>query len=230
VGPKVVTLTVTDSGTPPATSLPVTVTVYPGDSPPSATITISNLSEPGRSLYYAGDTWSFAIASANDDRPLPANPFSWEVVFHHRTHTHPFLSNILGSSGQFLIPTSGETDAVVWYRVTLHVTDSAGQVTDVSQDVLPSTAAIQLKTDPAGGALLLDGHPVQAPYAAARVVGIETSLGVPSPQVLNGITLPFTAWSNGAGQLQTLQIPPGGIDFIARLGYLILYPWVWGSP
>jgi glucose/arabinose dehydrogenase len=229
-GAKVVTLTVTDSGIPPATSQPVTVTVFPGDPPPTGTIAVSNVSAPGRGLYYAGDTWSFTAVNPNDNLPLPPNAFSWDVVFHHRTHTHPFLSNLQGSSGQFSIPTSGETDPVVWYRVTLHLTDSVGQVTDISQDIYPTIVPLLLQTNPAGGSLLLDGHAVQTPYATTRVVGILTSLEVPSPQRLGGINLPFTAWSNGGSRLQVLQTPPGGIDFIARLGYFTLFPAVLGSP
>ncbi len=225
-GPKVVTLTVTDSGTTPATSLPVTVTIFPGDSPPTAQIEVTNLSQPGRGLYYAGDNWSFTVVNPHDDHQLPPNPYSWDVVFHHRTHTHPFLSNLQGSSGQFSIPTSGETDPVVWYRVTLHMTDSVGQVTDISQDIFPATVPLLLETGPAGGVVLLDGHPVQTPYAGERVVGIQTSLEADSPQLLDGINLPFTGWSNGGSQLQTFQMPAGGIDFTAWFGFRNLLPVV----
>ncbi len=72
-GAKVVTLSVTDSGFPPATSLPVSVTVFPGDSPPTAEIAVNNLSEPGRGLYYAGDSGSYSVINPSDDHPLPAN-------------------------------------------------------------------------------------------------------------------------------------------------------------
>ena len=39
---------------------------------------------------------------------LPAAAFTWEVVFHHDTHTHPFMQPTSGiTSGSFVIPTTG---------------------------------------------------------------------------------------------------------------------------
>ena len=240
-GPKVVTLTVTDSGAPSRTSPPVSVTVHPGDNPPTAAITVSNATAPGRGLYYAGDTWSFSVAGANDDHPLPANAFSWDVVFHHRTHTHPFLSGIQGSSGQFTIPVSGETDPVVWYRVVLHVTDSVGQVTDVYQDVNPTTVQINLKTNPAGGSVILEGQTHPTPCGVVRVVGIHTSLDVPSPQLIGGKNYGFSGWSNGGSKAQNLSVPAGGATYTASftlaapptstpppaaLPFQLYFPWI----
>ena len=74
--------------------------------------------------------------------------------------------------------------------------------------------------------LLLHGHPVQTPYAGERVVGIQTSLEAAAPQLLDGINLPFTGWSNGGSQLQTFQMPAGGIDFTAWFGFRNLLPVV----
>ena len=91
-------------------SAPASIKVFPGNSPASAAIVLTNLSAPARpAAYYAGDTWQFNAVNPSDDQPLPANPYAWDVVFHHRTHTHPFLSGLGEVTGQFSIPTIGET-------------------------------------------------------------------------------------------------------------------------
>ena len=109
-GVKTVTLTVTDSTK--LASNPVSIKVFPGNTPASASIVLANITTPARTAgYYAGDTWQYTAANPTDTEPLPANPYSWDVVFHHRTHTHPFLSGLSGAGGQFSIPTIGETDS-----------------------------------------------------------------------------------------------------------------------
>ena len=62
--------------------------------------------------------------------------------FHHDTHTHPFLPATSGiTSGTFVIPTTGETSANVWYRVFLTVTDSGGRTHTVQRDIFRAWCA-----------------------------------------------------------------------------------------
>src|SRR6185503_14507759 len=97
----VATLTVTDSGQPPATSAPATVNVYPGNTPPTGMIVLTNQTDGSRTTtFYAGDTWAYSAANVTDDEPLPADAISWEVVFHHQQHTHPFVPLVQANSGQ----------------------------------------------------------------------------------------------------------------------------------
>jgi Immunoglobulin domain len=43
-------------------------------------------------LYNAGDTISYSGAVTDpEEGTLPTSVFTWEVVFHHDTHTHPFI-------------------------------------------------------------------------------------------------------------------------------------------
>src|SRR5262249_36863424 len=67
-GVKPITLTVTDDGTPPATSAPASVQVFPGNDPPGGTIGLANLTAPGRAdRYYAGDSWRASAENLADD-------------------------------------------------------------------------------------------------------------------------------------------------------------------
>jgi len=58
--------------------------------------------------YSAGETISFSGSGSDpEDGSLANARLSWTVVFHHDTHTHPFLGPITGiGAGQFTIPTS----------------------------------------------------------------------------------------------------------------------------
>jgi len=211
-----VTLTVTDNGSPAGVSAPATVTVYPGNTAPSAGIALANLSEPARTVqYHAGDTWQFSAVNPSDDKPLPPDAFRWDVIFHHRTHTHPFLAGLSGQTGQFTIPPIGETDPVVWYQVVLHVTDSLGQETVVGANLYPATVALTLQTNPPGGQVLLDGAAFSAPLNVTRVVGLNEAVETISPQQFGGKDFNFAGWSNGGSQTQTLVVPASPLTLTA---------------
>lgn len=219
-GAKTITLTVTDSGSPPLSSAPVTVQVFPGNTPPTGTISLGNVTEPARTNgYYAGDTWSFTVQNAGDNEPLPPDPFSWDVIFHHSDHSHPFLSGISGATGQFSIPVSGEPSTNVWYRVVLHITDAQGQTTTVSQDVHPITSTLTLATNPTGGTVLVDDVPYTAPKTIDRVVGYSVSLNVPSPQQIGGNSYTFVNWSQGGAQNQSVPMPLTPTTYTALLTF-----------
>ena len=205
-GAKTVSLTVTDfSG---LDSIPMILKVFPGNTPASAKIVLRNLSAPGRTAgYYAGDTWAFSAENVTDDSPLPADPYRWDVVFHHRTHTHPFLSGLNGQSGQFSIPTLGETDPVVWYEVVLRVTDSQGQVSTITQELHPLTVSVTLSTSPAGGQLWVDGSAFVTPITLRRVVGLQMSVEAPVNQSIYGIPFTFGGWSHGGERAQVIAVP-----------------------
>jgi glucose/arabinose dehydrogenase len=208
LGAKTVTLKVTDSGTPPK-SVTTTLQVFPGNTAPVATINVTNTTSPTRGQYYAGDVWDFGIGTLSDDAPLPANALTWSVVFHHDTHTHPFLSGIAGNSGQFTIPKIGETDPDVWYRVQVDVTDAQGLMSTFYHDVLPVTTTVSVSSIPSGAQLSMDGAIATAPFTQTRVVGVNTTLNVISPtQQFPLGTWTFARWSDGGAAFHNLNVLP----------------------
>src|SRR5204862_267474 len=80
--------------------------------------------------YSGGQTISFSATGTDPETgDLPASAFTWEVVFHHNVHTHPFLAPQSGTkSGSFVIPTIGETSATVYYAILLTVSAAAGNL------------------------------------------------------------------------------------------------------
>ena len=199
-GPYVATLTVNDGkGSTDSDTIEVTV-----GNPP-----VGIIATPSPSTFYeAGDTISFS-GSGNDaeDGTLPASAFHWKVDFHHNIHTHPLQEFDGVRSGSFTIPTVGETDNDVWYRIYLTVTDSSGLVHEFTRDILPDQSTITLASNVTGVELVLDGQPRMTPYSSAGVVGVERTVEAPSTQIVGGQRHDFQSWSDGGERVRTIVVP-----------------------
>jgi glucose/arabinose dehydrogenase len=195
-----------------ATSNSATLTV--SGTPPTATITAPTAG----TTYAAGTNVSFSGTGTDpQDGNLPAANFTWEVVFHHDTHTHPFFAPTSGiTSGTVSIPNRGEIATNVWYRFHLTVRDSGGLTHSVFRDISPRTATITLASNPTGRQLLLDGTPLTAPQGFLNVVGMIRTLGVTSPQTSGTTTFNFLSWSDGGAQTHEITVPATNTTFTAN--------------
>jgi glucose/arabinose dehydrogenase len=194
------------------TSNSATLTVV-SNRAPTATITSpaeGTLYSGGQTINYAGD------GTDPEDGMLPASAFTWKVDFHHDDHSHPFIASRTGSkTGSFVIPTTGETSANVWYRIYLTVVDSGGLSNTVYSDILPRKSTITLQTNPSGLQVTLDGQPVTTPTSVASVVGVVRTLGVVSPQTLNGQSYVFSSWSDGGAATHDIATPATNTTYTA---------------
>ncbi|HEX6277035.1 MAG TPA: PQQ-dependent sugar dehydrogenase [Polyangiaceae bacterium] len=195
-----------------ATSNSATLTVSGGA--PTATIT----APAAGATYAAGTNVAFSGTGTDpQDGTLPASAFTWEVVFHHDTHTHPFFGPTSGiTSGTVAIPNRGETATNVWYRFHLTVRDSGGLVHTATRDLVPRTSTITLASNPAGLELLLDGTPFIAPQSFPNVVGMIRTLGVTSPQTSGGTTFNWQSWSDGGAATHEITVPATNATFTAN--------------
>ncbi|MFN0107551.1 MAG: PQQ-dependent sugar dehydrogenase [Blastocatellia bacterium] len=195
----------------------LTVTV---NQAPTATIT----QPTAGSLYSGGQTINYAGTGTDPDQgSLLASAFTWQVDFHHDTHTHPFISAFSGvSSGTFVIPTTGETATNVWYRIHLTVTDAGGLQHSVFRDINPNVVNVTVNTSPASLQMTLDGQPVSSPHTFSSVVGVERSIGVPTPQTI----YTFNNWSDGGAATHTIATPATDTTYTATFGGggLMFYP------
>jgi glucose/arabinose dehydrogenase len=174
--------------------------------PPSPSIA----SPPAGATYAGGQQFTISgTATDAEDGTLPADAFEWEVVFHHNTHTHPFLEPFTGTkSFTATIPTNNETETDVFYRIHLRVTDSAGLTTEVTRDILPRTSSANLATSPSSWQLTLDGAPVTTPTSFSGVVGIQRTLGAP-PRTVNGLSWVLDCWENfNTAPERIITMPP----------------------
>jgi glucose/arabinose dehydrogenase len=181
--------------------------------PPAATITA-----PAPGLRYAGgQTIAFAgIGLDPESGPLPPAAFSWRVDFHHDTHVHPFLPDTAGvTHGTFVIPTVGETETSVWYRVVLTVTDPSGRSHTVFRDVVPQTVTLTLVSSPPGLELRLDGALMTTPFSFDSVVGTVRSIEAVDQRV-DGAEYVFAAWSDDGPRSRAIVTPPVASSFDAR--------------
>ena len=191
--------------------------------PAALTVSSGRLPEPTIStpaagaLYTAGlvVNYSGSAIDAEDGRLGPER-FTWEVVFHHDTHTHPFLAPRTGvTRGTFIIPVGGETSTNVWYRIRLTVTDSDGQQATTFRDVHPRTTQITLASQPNGLTLALDGQTVVTPYTFTSVVGMRRTIGVVLRQIVGGVRYEFKEWSDDGARTHTFVTPRSARRMIA---------------
>lgn len=194
------------------TSAEATLTVTQ-NSAPTATITAPSAG----AQYSAGDEIMYAgTAEDAEDGMLPASAFTWEVVLHHDTHTHPFLAPFTGQrSGSFVVPRTGHTETNVFYRIHLRVRDSSGGESETFRDVTPRLSTITLRTDPPGLALTVDGAPVTTPATVRSVVGMTRTLGVVSPQDVDGTSYRFSGWSDGGAAAHAIETPSSDTTYVA---------------
>ena len=195
-----------------ATSAEAVLTVTANQAP-TATIV-----QPAAGTTYAGGTVITYSGTGSDPESgtLPASAFTWQVDFHHDTHSHPFIAPTSGAtSGSFTIPTTGETAANVWYRIYLTVRDAAGATHTTQRDILPRTVQVTLASNPTGLSLRLDGQPVTAPATFTSVVGIVRTIGAATPQTAGGTTYEFVSWSDGGAASHTISTPATNATYTA---------------
>ena len=198
------TLTVTDGTNTASESL----TVWAGYLPPEVT----SMAPPDGTTFNAGDVVAFA-AEAEDPmtgEPLPDAAFTWRIYLHHNIHVHSPYETNGAKSGMFTIHDDHrehESDADVWYRFELIVTDAQGLSTVVSREIFPNTATLTLTTNPPGIPIVLDFQPTSTPYVAETVVGFTRTLEAPSPVVKDGVVYEFDFWSDGGAREHDIVMP-----------------------
>lgn len=179
---------------------------------------VPTITSPSSTLSYrAGDTINFS-GSATDpqDGTLAASAFTWEVQFHHDTHTHPFVAPTEGiKSGSFTIPDNGEVSSETWYRIYLTVKDSNGNEVTTQRDIFPKKSKVTLATNVPGLNLLLDNQPKAAPIGFTGVEYFKRVISAPATQTLNGVTYEFVSWSDGGAATHTIKTPTADTTYAA---------------
>lgn len=196
--------------------------IVSGNHRPTTTIT----SPTAGAFFNAGDEITYSGAGVDpEEGAIPCSQMTWQIVFHHNIHTHPFIGPAQGDcSGSFVWPTVGEPDPDVWFRIHLQTEDTGvpigaeGFLADSKWiDVFPNVVTMQLETTPVPDLpLLFDQQPVTAPASIQGVVGVIRYLGAPTSVVhTDGHTYAFDSWSHGGPQDQQISTPAGGATYTA---------------
>jgi glucose/arabinose dehydrogenase len=208
-GTYTVELTVSD-GVNTAQAVPLVITV---GIPP----TISIGSPQDGTKYKAGDTISYtASAVGGNGQDLQAGAISTDIIFHHQTHIHPFLDHIIGYSGSFTTPITGEDSAETWFEIKVSATDSNNLTSSKSVNVYPYTSVFTLNTNPAGLQLYLDGTQINAPAIVTGVVNFQRELKAPLIQSTGGKNYQFHDWSDGGAIKHTISTPQADTTYTAN--------------
>jgi hypothetical protein len=194
----------------------------------SARLTVSNDRAPSPAitgpaagaLFTAGERFTYAGSAADaEDGPLLPSQLSWRVDYYTGgAPARPLVPDTGGvTSVSFTVPTvTPYTLPDVFFRVTLTATDSAGNRSVATRDLLPRTSTVTLGSRPAGVQLTLGGQPVTAPAAFTGVAGVERQLTAAATVTVNGLTLTFTGWSDGvAAAERTISTPAADATFQA---------------
>ena len=183
----------------------------------NATLTVTTNTAPTASIsapaagttYAAGTTINYSgTGTDSQDGPLPASAFTWQVDFHHDSHTHPFVPATIGSmTGSFVIPAVGETATNVWYRIYLTVTDSGGMTHTAQRDITPRTSQITIASVRSGLQITVDGQPYTTPHTFSSVHGMQRSIGTSSPQTVTSAPWTFQSWSDNGAMTHNITTP-----------------------
>ena len=186
-----------------------TVDIVVGNAPAG----IINL--PTKDERYNGGDVIFFSGSANDveDGNLPDSAFSWEILLHHNTHTHPFLRFDGVRDGNFTIPRVMETASDVWFQVSLTVKDSAGLSSVYTTDIYPNRVGVVLESNTPAIQINLDGQPKTAPHSFIGVTGITRTIEAPIEQMSDGRAYRFQSWSDGGEPMHTIDTPSGNTTY-----------------
>ena len=123
------------------TSNAATLTVTTNRSPTAAILT------PASGAGFAtGDVVSYSGSGSDpEDGTLPPSAFTWKVDFQHDSHAHSFVTPVSGATGgTFTVPDFEATEANMWLRITLTVSDSSGATATATRDIIPRTPISQL--------------------------------------------------------------------------------------
>lgn len=195
------TLTVSDG----EKTAQATVPIAAGNRRPSVTITSPTDGSP----YDAGDTIAYsATATDPEDGALGDAAFSWKVVFHHADHIHPYLGPVTGSAtGDLTIDPAPDNGPTTWYEIEVTATDSGGLAATTSVEIFPNLVDLTMQADSPVPVFTVDGIPKTGSYTTEAVVGVEHTLGAPSPQHIGADTWLFGSWSDGGAQNHTITTP-----------------------
>jgi glucose/arabinose dehydrogenase/PKD repeat protein len=202
-------LTVTDGN---GGSDTATTRIDSGNEAPSPSITTPTSNQ----LFSVGQTITLTGSAYDpEDRTLPDAALTWQVVKHHASHTHPFLSPTTGNGIQISGPIPEDPAAVTntYLEVLLTATDSKGLSTTISRDLRPHIVTLNFNTQPAGLALQLGGQALPGSIPAWE--GWNLAVNAPDQTDSNGQGETFVSWSDGGAQSHVIHTPASDASYTA---------------
>jgi glucose/arabinose dehydrogenase len=179
----------------------LTVVVRVGNTPPTAQI----VAPVSGKTYVVGETITLT-GSATDaqDASFPNSAYSWRVILHHDTHTHPFVNSTPGNGISFVTPAPEDLSAATnsYLEIELTVTDSGGLTSVVTRDIQPIKRTLTLQSSPTGRKIEVNGGVFTTP--SNITVWPNWGLNVKArDQNQGGSGYRFSSWTDGGAQAKT---------------------------
>lgn len=198
----------TTSGTITAT-FGISVAVRRPPTPVIATPLAGALYRGGVAIPYGGS------ATDNEGDAIVSGSLRWWADYHHDGVVERVLAPTAGATGNFTPSPTGSVSPAAFYRLFLSATDDRGLVDTVSRDIAAQIVQLNVSTTPAGRTVTLDGQNQASPLSVTTVVGVQRTIGVPSPQVVGTTTYTFLNWSDGGAQSHAIAPPAGNASYTA---------------
>ncbi|MEM7161378.1 MAG: PQQ-dependent sugar dehydrogenase [Bacteroidota bacterium] len=201
----------------------INLTVVDGDRPQVS------IGSPDPSILYSGGDIMNLTATANDteDGIIDPNSVVWIVDFHHNVHTHPVIGPVDNIDNTNIeIPTIGELDTDVFYRLIAQVTDSDGLSDADTVDVLPEMVQITIDTDIGVIDFAADEMTISTGESFPSVKGMQRSLQAPELFVSNNTLYQFNNWENGTEELTQIY---SSVDTLIEASYSELHEYILGE-
>ncbi len=175
-----------------------TLTVRPGNTAPEVQIDITTPLP-----WSANDDISFEITATDaEDGVLDATSIEWDAEIFHcyaedDCHAHPYTEGSESAAATITGPSHGFPSYVV---LRARATDSRGQVTEVSQELHPATATLEITSTPPGATVTVGEASGITPFTMTVIDEDTLTISVPTPQTIGGTPYSFGAWDHGGAQ------------------------------
>lgn len=177
------------------------VTITPGATPPTAVIdTPSSTTE-----WNVGQSITFTGHATDQNGPLPASAFLWEIIMHHcpsNCHTHSVQSFSGVTTASFPAP---DHEYPSHLEIKLTVTGAGGLKDTKSVLLNPQTVALNFKSTPSGLKLAVGNRQSLTPFTRTVILGSFNSVSAVTPQALGSTNYKFVSWSDGGNQSHTID-------------------------
>ncbi len=205
--------------------------IVSGNNAPAPTID----APPAGTMYDAGDVIAYSGSATDaEEGPTPCAQMSWQVIFHHGDHTHPYIGPLQGSCfGQFTIADVGEDSTNTWYEIRYGAKDTgvpigAGAELENFESLLiyPNLTSLSLQTRPNPNLeVSVNTVPYTAPAVVDSVVGFQRTMAAPDFQPApDGHTYRWLSWSNNGPRVQTFPAPATPTTYTATYGCNVIEP------
>jgi glucose/arabinose dehydrogenase/PKD repeat protein len=163
-----------------------------------------------------GQTISFnGSATDQQDGALPPSSLTWALVLQHcpsNCHSHSIQTWPGVASGSFNAP---DHEYPSYLELSLTAIDSFGTSAVATVRLDPRTVVLSFATSPSGLALGVNQATSTAPFTRTVIVGSSNSVSAASPQLLNGLSYVFGAWSHGLPQTHQIVAPATSSSYAA---------------